>query len=324
MKEKVQLTGVVADHLFGKRLDQVIAEMFPDYSRSRLKEWILTGSVKVNDLIVNRAREKVKGGERIDIQGEIEVQEEHKAENITLDIAFEDEDILVINKPKNLVVHPGAGNTTGTLLNAVLHHCPEVAALPRAGIVHRLDKDTTGLMVVAKTIPAQTHLVEQLQRREFVREYEAVVNGTMTAGGKVEQPIGRHPTKRTLMAVTQAGRPSITHYRVAEKFRNHTFLRLRLETGRTHQIRVHMAHIGHALVGDIAYGGKPRPPKGASDDLIQHLRSFPRQALNAAKLGLAHPVYGDWMEWEIETPADIESLVETLRADTQKMGLESY
>ncbi|MGL4792327.1 MAG: 23S rRNA pseudouridine(1911/1915/1917) synthase RluD, partial [Aeromonas jandaei] len=231
-------------------------------------------------------------------------------------IVYEDEHILVIDKPAGLVVHPGAGTPDGTILNALLHRYPGIAEVPRAGIVHRLDKDTTGLMVVAKTIPAQTHLVEALQARQITREYEAIAIGHMTAGGTVDAPIGRHPTQRTHMAVVPNGRPSVTHYRVHEKFRGHTRLRLRLETGRTHQIRVHMAHIKHPLVGDPAYGGRLRPLRNATPELTEALRGFRRQALHATMLQLAHPITGEVMQWHSPTPQDMLDLMEVLRADT--------
>ena len=233
------------------------------------------------------------------------------------DLEF-DEDIIVINKPRDLVVHPGAGNPDGTVLNALLHYYPPIADVPRAGIVHRLDKDTTGLMVVAKTVPAQTRLVESLQRREITREYEAVAIGHMTAGGTVDEPISRHPTKRTHMAVHPMGKPAVTHYRIMEHFRVHTRLRLRLETGRTHQIRVHMAHITHPLVGDPVYGGRPRPPKGASEAFISTLRKFDRQALHATMLRLYHPISGIEMEWHAPIPEDMVELIEVMRADFEE------
>jgi len=250
--------------------------------------------------------------------------EKIEAEEVNLDIVYEDDHILVINKPAGLVVHPGAGNPDGTVLNALLHHFPAIEVVPRAGIVHRLDKDTTGLMVVAKTIAAQTNLVEALQLREITREYEAVANGLMTAGGVVDEPIGRHSTKRTHMAVTFSGRPSVTHYRVMEKYRLHTRLRLRLETGRTHQIRVHMAHITHPLIGDPVYGGRPRPPKNATPELLAKLRSFKRQALHAAMLSLYHPVTGELMTWHADLPDDFVELVELLKADTKLNASEEY
>jgi len=301
-----------------------LAEMFPDYSRSRLKEWILAGDVTVNGEVLTKAREKMYGGEAVQIDTQVESEQRFEAENIPLNIVYEDDDILVINKPAGFVVHPGAGNPDGTVLNALLHHHPQLDTVPRAGIVHRLDKETTGLMVVAKTIAAQTNLVDALQAREITREYEAIACGIMTAGGLVDEPIGRHPTKRTPMAVTFSGRPSITPYRVMEKFRLHTRLRLRLETGRTHQIRVHMAHITHALVGDPVYGGRPRPPKNATDELRELLKSFKRQALHAAMLSLFHPITGEQMTWHAEIPEDMVQLTNRLREDTKLNQVEEY
>lgn len=323
MAEIIQHKEVVPESCLGKRLDQTLAEMFPDYSRSRLKEWILAGQVTVNGDVITRAREKMFGGEHIAINAEIEAEVRFDPQDIPLNIVYEDDDILVINKPAGLVVHPGAGNPDGTVLNALLHHSPQLEIVPRAGIVHRLDKDTTGLMVVAKTIAAQTNLVEALQAREITREYEAIANGLMTAGGVVDEPIGRHATKRTHMAVTFSGRPSVTHYRVLEKYRLHTRLRLRLETGRTHQIRVHMAHITHPLVGDPVYGGRPRPPKNATDDLREILRNFKRQALHAAMLSLFHPITGEQMTWHAEIPEDFSHLAKVLREDS-KLNQSEY
>jgi 23S rRNA pseudouridine1911/1915/1917 synthase len=324
MSEIIQHKDTVPDSCLGKRLDQTLAIMFPDYSRSRLKDWILAGSVTVNGEILARAREKMYGGESIAINAEIEAEQRFEAQNIKLDIVYEDDDILVNNKPAGLVVHPGAGNPDGTVLNALLHHYPAIEVVPRAGIVHRLDKDTTGLMVVAKTIAAQTNLVEALQLREITREYEAVANGLMTAGGLVDEPIGRHATKRTHMAVTLSGRPSVTHYRVMEKYRLHTRLRLRLETGRTHQIRVHMSHITHPLVGDPVYGGRPRPPKNSTPELLEKLRSFKRQALHAAMLSLYHPITGELMTWHADLPDDFVELVELLQIDNKLNAKDEY
>lgn len=242
MAQQIELTNTVKDSQLGQRLDQAIAELFADFSRSRLKEWLLDGKVTVDGNVVTKPRTKVMGGEMITVLAELEDEVRWEAQDIPLDIVYEDDDILVMNKPRDFVVHPGAGTPDGTVLNALLFHCPEVAEVPRAGIVHRLDKDTTGLMVVAKTVPAQTRLVRALQKRHITREYEAIAIGRMTAGGKVDKPIGRHATKRTLMAVSPMGKPAVTHFRVAEHFREHTRIRLRLETGRTHQIRVHMSY----------------------------------------------------------------------------------
>ncbi|WP_145033461.1 23S rRNA pseudouridine(1911/1915/1917) synthase RluD [Pantoea ananatis] len=317
MAQQVQLTATVSESQLGQRLDQTLAELFPDYSRSRIKEWILNQRVSVNGTVTDKPKEKVLGGERVTIDAEIEEEQRWEPQNIPLDIVYEDEDIIVINKPRDFVVHPGAGNPDGTVLNALLHHYPAIADVPRAGIVHRLDKDTTGLMVVAKTVPAQTHLVDALQRREITREYEAVAIGTMTAGGTVDEPISRHSTKRTHMSVHPMGKPAVTHYRIMEHFRAHTRLRLRLETGRTHQIRVHMSYINHPLVGDPLYGGRPRPPKGASEDFITTLRGFDRQALHATMLRLYHPISGIEMEFHAAIPQDMIDLIDALKADTE-------
>ncbi|MBI6379152.1 23S rRNA pseudouridine(1911/1915/1917) synthase RluD [Proteus mirabilis] len=318
MSQQIRLNATVADSQLGQRLDQALAELFPDYSRSRIKEWILDNRVQVNDKIINKPKEKMLGGEKIEVDALIEEDVRWEPQNIPLNIVYEDDDILVINKPRDLVVHPGAGNPDGTVLNALLYRYPEIVNVPRAGIVHRLDKDTTGLMVVAKTVPAQTHLVEALQRREITREYEAVATGRMTAGGLVNEPISRHPTKRTHMAVHPMGKPAVTHYRVMEHFRAHTRLRLRLETGRTHQIRVHMAHIHHPLIGDQLYGGRPRPLKGASEEFRETLRRFDRQALHATILRLYHPITGIEMEWHAPLPDDMVELIRVLKVDAEQ------
>lgn len=318
MSQQIRLNATVADSQLGQRLDQALAELFPDYSRSRIKEWILDNRVQVNDKIINKPKEKMLGGEKVEVDALIEEEARWEPQNIPLNIVYEDDDILVINKPRDLVVHPGAGNPDGTVLNALLYRYPEIINVPRAGIVHRLDKDTTGLMVVAKTVPAQTHLVEALQRREITREYEAVATGRMTAGGLVNEPISRHPTKRTHMAVHPMGKPAITHYRVMEHFRASTRLRLRLETGRTHQIRVHMAHIHHALIGDQLYGGRPRPLKGASEEFRETLRLFDRQALHATMLRLYHPISGIEMEWHAPLPDDMVNLINVLKDDAEQ------
>jgi len=316
MNQAINLSATVAIEQCDQRLDQTIAELFTDYSRSRLKEWIIAGYVKVDGDVVTKARIKVLGEEIIEINAFIELEERHKAEDIPLNIVFEDEHILVINKPAGLVVHPGAGNGSGTVLNALLHHHPEIDNVPRAGIVHRLDKDTSGLMVVAKTIPAQTKLVKMMQKRDITREYEAIAIGQMTAGGKIEAPIARHPTRRTHMAVDPEGKEAITRYRIAEKFRAHTRLRLRLETGRTHQIRVHMSFMRHALLGDPVYGGRPKPVRHSSNELIVAMQDFKRQALHAIKLQLVHPITGEEMRWQAPVPEDMVKMAALLRQDT--------
>ncbi|OXX72067.1 23S rRNA pseudouridine(1911/1915/1917) synthase RluD [Vibrio sp. V03_P4A6T147] len=317
MAQQIELTNTVKDSQLGQRLDQAVAELFADFSRSRLKEWLLEGKVQVNGEVITKPRTKVMGGEIITVQAELEDEERWEAQDIPLNIVYEDDDIMVINKPRDFVVHPGAGTPDGTVLNALLFHYPAIAEVPRAGIVHRLDKDTTGLMVVAKTVPAQTHLVRALQKRKITREYEAIVIGTMTAGGMIDKPIGRHSTKRTLMAVSPMGKPAVTHYRVAEHFREHTRLRLRLETGRTHQIRVHMSYLQHPLLGDTAYGGRARIPKGATQELTDMIRGFERQALHAVMLRLEHPVTGEMLEFHAPVPDDMIIMAEALRVDAK-------
>lgn len=321
MSEHIHLEAVVPDELYGKRLDQAVAQIFPDYSRSRLQGWIKEGELTVNGKVL-RTRDKLTGGEKIVVDAQIAVIEEHKGEDIPLDIVFEDEHILVLNKPSGLVVHPASGHAEGTLLNALLHHAPEVAQVPRAGIVHRLDRETTGLMVVAKTIQAQTDLVEQLQERSMGREYEAVVQGVMIGGGTVDEPMGRHSKNRLKMAVVGLGKEAITHYRVLKKFRSHTHIRLKLETGRTHQIRVHMSHIKYPLVGDPLYGGRFRLPKNCSERMVQTLKGFRRQALHAKKLELWHPYTGEHCSWEIDLPDDMQRLLTVLDKDATKYDYE--
>lgn len=317
--QSIQLSAVVSDAENGQRLDRALAALFPDYSRSRLKSWVLQGWVRVNDAVIEHPREKVLVGQNLYVQALAQDEVQACAQDLPLQIVYEDDDICIINKQAGLVVHPGAGVHDGTLLNALLHHAPMVSEVPRAGIIHRLDKDTTGLMVVAKTLQAQTRLVEMLQNREITREYEAIVFGAMTAGGRVDAPIGRHPRQRTQMAVTrpEQGKPAVTHYRVLEKFRAHTRLRLRLETGRTHQIRVHMAHLRHPIVGDPLYAGRPRLLSGASGPLQTCLTGFSRQALHAAMLQFKHPVSQELMQWYAPIPEDMQKLTHLLRADHQ-------
>ncbi|NRD72550.1 23S rRNA pseudouridine(1911/1915/1917) synthase RluD [Shewanella sp. VB17] len=317
MTLEINLKSEITARQTGQRLDQTLAELYPDYSRTRIKEWIQSGWIYIDGVASTKPREKVLEGQVIVVEATLKEETAAKAQRIDLDIVYEDDHIIVINKQAGLVVHPGAGNQDGTLMNALLYHCPGIELVPRAGIVHRLDKDTTGLMVVAKTVEAQTHLVSALQAREITREYEAIVLGSLISGGTVDEPIDRHPTKRTHMAVVHNGKPAMTHYRVAEKFRAHTRLRLRLESGRTHQIRVHMTHIGHTLVGDPVYGGRPRPPKGVSPDLFEVYMGFKRQALHAIRLELAHPYTFEIMSWQVAVPEDMVVLTRALRQDTE-------
>lgn len=314
MADQLQQNARVPADMGGMRFDQVASGLFPEFSRARLQTWIREGQLTLNGRKA-KPKERLIGGEELRLEAELEPQGEWEPEAIDLDILYEDEDLLVINKPAGLVVHPAAGNHTGTLLNALLHHCPAIEGIPRAGIVHRLDKDTTGLMVVAKTLSAHTDLVDQLQERIVSREYEAVAVGTMTGGGTVEARIGRHPKQRKQMAVVEeGGKRAVTHYRLVERFPSHTHIRVKLETGRTHQIRVHMAHIRHPLVGDPIYGGRFKIPKGASDELIEALKGFPRQALHAASLGLEHPTTGEYCEWSAPLPEDFQALLKALKA----------
>ncbi|BBL60626.1 23S rRNA pseudouridine(1911/1915/1917) synthase RluD [Methylomonas koyamae] len=305
------LTARVPEELAGMRLDQCLAEVFPDYSRSKLQTWIKAGRVLVDGEVM-KGREKLDGGEEIELDAEAERVIEYAAQEIPLDIKYEDESLLIVNKPAGLVVHPAVGNWDGTLVNALLNHAPQLETLPRAGIVHRIDKDTSGLLMVAKTLQAHNSLVEQLQERSIHREYLALVKGWMTAGGTVNAPIGRHPVDRKRNAVRRDGKEAITHYRLEQRFKRHTLIRCKLETGRTHQIRVHMAHINYPLVGDPVYGGRFQMPADCSPALADALRNFKRQALHAAKLGLEHPETGDYCEWEQALPDDMAKLIELL------------
>ncbi|MCJ7556263.1 MAG: 23S rRNA pseudouridine(1911/1915/1917) synthase RluD [Gammaproteobacteria bacterium] len=309
----------IPDELAGSRLDQALAELLPEYSRSRLQSWIKAGSVQVDGRIL-RPRDKVLGGEQLSIRAPREAEVPMQPENIALNVVYQDEHLLVIDKPAGLVVHPGAGNPASTLQNALLHLRPGLVELPRAGIIHRLDKDTTGLMVVTASIEAHTVLTRTLAAREILREYQAIACGVMTAGGDISAPIGRASGDRRKMAVRDDGRPAVTQYRVLERFRAHTHIRLKLETGRTHQIRVHMAHLHFPLVGDPVYGGRLRIPAKASEPLIQSLRGFHRQALHAARLGFAHPVTAEPMEWTSPLPRDMATMLDVMREDAR--GLE--
>ena len=312
--DPIKHTRTIPDELAGLRLDQALAKMFPEYSRSRLKAWLMAGDILV-DGAERRPKDRIDGGEEVEIATEPEQAVAAAPEAMRLDVAYEDESLLVINKPAGLVVHPGAGNPAGTLMNGLLHHAPNLEELPRAGIIHRLDKDTSGLLLVAKTLPAHTALVRALADREVSRHYLAVCQGVLTGGGTIEAPIGRHRGDRTRMAVSDGGKPAVTHYTVKERFRAHTYVDVVLETGRTHQIRVHFAHRRHALVGDPTYGGRLALPAGASDELIDMLRRFKRQALHAAMLELEHPGSGERLRFEAPIPKDFAALVDVLRRD---------
>ncbi len=313
MTSEKQLS-TVPEALAGLRLDRALAQMFPQYSRSRLKEWLLAGAITV-DGGTPRPRDPVAGGEVVELVPQAEPEVAAAPEPMALDVVFEDGDLLVVNKPAGLVVHPGAGNPAGTLMNGLLHHAPGLGEVPRAGIIHRIDKDTSGLLLVAKTLPAHTALVRQLAARDISRNYLAVCHGVLTGGGTIDTPLARHPVDRKRMSVQPGGKPAVTHYTVLERFRAFTYIKVELETGRTHQIRVHFAYRRHALVGDPVYGGRLAVPAGASEALVEALRRFRRQALHATRLAFAHPTTGDALEFEAEPPEDFRQLLATLRED---------
>lgn len=303
----------------GLRLDQALARELPQYSRARLQGWIEAGTVKVDGRQM-RGKDKVLGGEQVQIAARLEADDRVLAEAQPLAVIHEDRALFVINKPPGMVVHPGAGNPRHTLQNALLALDPKLALVPRAGLVHRLDKDTSGLLVVARTPEAHARLVAALAEREIERSYLAICTGVMTGGGTVDAPIGRHRAQRTRMAVRNDGREAVTHYRVIQRYRAHTLVRVQLETGRTHQIRVHLAHIGYPIIGDPVYAGRRRLPAGCSPALTAALSAFPRQALHAARLALAHPMTGRSLEWEAPLPEDMARLVAVLEEDQQQHG----
>ena len=298
----------------GMRLDQALAAALPQYSRARLQRWIRAGAVRAHGQPV-RARDREQGGEQLTVEAEFAADTTVGPEALPLDILHEDAALLVLNKPPGLVVHPGAGNRQHTLQNALLAHDPLLARVPRAGLVHRLDKDTSGVLMVARTPEIHTRLVAALAARTVGREYLALCLGTPTGGGRIDQPIGRHRSARTRMAVRADGREAITHFRIEQRFRAHTLLRVQLETGRTHQIRVHLAHIGFPIVGDPVYGGRKRLTAGGALPLNSALQGFGRQALHAQRLHLEHPLSGRPQSFEAPIPSDLESLLRLLRAD---------
>ena len=302
--------------LAGSRLDQALARLLPAFSRSRLQEWVRNGLVTL-DGAVCRPKDKVLGGEQVEVLAVLKQRVDCRPQPIPLNLVYQDDDLLVIDKPPGLVVHPAAGNPDGTLQNGLLHFDPALAQLPRSGIVHRLDKDTSGLLVVARSLRAHTSLVNQLQSRSMKREYLAVVCGLPVAGGTVDAPIGRHPTQRVRMAVVAGGKPAVTRYRVRERFRDHALLEVRLESGRTHQIRVHLAHVHFPILGDPVYAGRSRLPRGASPALVECLRAFGRQALHAARLTVEHPGSGEILSWEAPLPEDMGWLIDILRRESQ-------
>ena len=309
-----KLSFTIPDELSGKRLDQALSQLCPQHSRARLQEWIRQGFVRV-DNCQRRPRDPVSPGQAIEIEAEMPVASHWESEDISLDIVYQDEEILVLNKPAGLVVHPGAGNPRHTLLNALLYHAKHLEQVPRAGIVHRLDKDTSGLMVVALTPATHTYLVEQLRQHKVQRQYQAIVQGVMTAGGSIDAAIARHHIQRKRMAVKDTGKHAVTHYRVLKKYPAHTLIQVQLETGRTHQIRVHMAHIRYPIVGDRVYGGRTRLAKQNSEQLKEQLQAFPRQALHACELSLRHPTSGKELNFDAPLPGDMQALLEALDND---------
>lgn len=318
MSSEDRIQETVPESLDGQRADLVASDLFPDYSRSRLQSWIKDGSLLVDGNKV-RPKDRLSAFQSLTLDAKPDAQERWEAQDIPLNIQYEDQSLLVVDKPVGLVVHPAAGNPDGTLLNGLLHHVPDIAVVPRAGIVHRIDKDTSGLLVVAKTVEAQTALVRQLQARSVKREYLCIAEGVLTGGGTIDAAIGRHPRSRLKMAVTTNGKQAITHYRIGERFSAHTLLNVQLETGRTHQIRVHMEHVRHPLVGDPLYGGRARLPKGVSAALRERLQNFSRQALHAARLSLQHPDSGELMSWHSPLPEDMEQLLADLRQHEQTL-----
>lgn len=302
---------VIPSEQQGRRLDRALAELLPDYSRSRIKRWILEGLVRL-DGALPEPRTRVAAGQHVEVAATLEERGAERPQPVSFDILHEDAQVIVVLKPAGIVVHPGAGNPQGTLVNGLLHHDPALASLPRAGLLHRLDKDTSGLLLVARTLAAHTRLMRDLQERQVIREYRAIVNGVPTAGGSIDAPIGRHAVHRTRMAVAHGGRCAVTHYRLLARFAAHSFLAIRLDTGRTHQIRVHMAHAGFPLLGDPAYGGRPRLPRGAPDALVRVLQAFRRQALHASGIRFRHPASGQWLEMRAPLPPDMRELLAAL------------
>ena len=300
----------------GQRIDQVAATIWSDFSREKLKQWLKEGHLLVNGNSV-KPKYKCEGFELLTLEVELEAQTRSLPEDIPLDIVYEDDDIIVVNKPVGMVVHPGAGNSSGTLVNALLHHYPKSAELTRAGLVHRIDKDTSGLLVVAKNLEAQFSLSKQLAKKTVYRVYDLIVYGNVIAGGTVDEPIKRHPVDRVKMAVLPGGKDAVTHYNVKERFQHFTRIQARLETGRTHQIRVHFGYIGFGLVGDPVYMPRVRVPAGATELLDETLRGFRRQALHAAELGLKHPRTGEEMLFKAPWPADLATLVDVLRTENK-------
>lgn len=312
---EIDQTIIVTDEQANQRIDQLLSQLLPNYSRSKIKQWVLDGQVQLNHAPTQNKR-KVSTGDIIEIQVASSPVSDTLAQAIPLDIVHEDESLLIIHKPAGMVVHPGAGNPDGTLVNALCHHDPTLSHLPRAGLIHRLDKDTSGLLIVAKTLACHTHLVQAMQERLIERHYQCIVNGVMIAGGTVESKIERHPRQRTKMAVSDHGKEAVTHYTIRQKFRAHTHLDVKLDTGRTHQIRVHMQHLHHPILGDLSYGGRPHFPPACSPELKAMLETFKRQALHAYQIAMRHPTTGERCQWRVDLPADMQTLRDALEQDS--------
>lgn len=315
MYEPIEINIVIPSTMAGKRLDQALAKMLPEYSRARLQGWIRAGDVKIDKKSMPACDDQVKGGEQIEIRTRLKLQVTAAPEAIPLQIVFEDESMIIVNKPAGLVVHPGAGNPQHTLMNALLNHDQQLQHVSRAGIVHRLDKETTGLLIIARTPESHTYLVTQLQQKQIQRQYVALVSGTMISGGTIDQAIGRDPQNRIKMAILKNGRDARTHYRIIRKYRYHTQLRVQLETGRTHQIRVHMAGLNYPIVGDPLYGRKRQLAKGLPENFAKTIKDFPRQALHASALSLIHPKNKTMLRWEAPIPEDMARLIAECEKD---------
>lgn len=314
MTTHISLSATVPNTLAGSRLDQIAAQLFPDYSRSRLQTWIKEGSLLVNNQPL-RSRDRLSEGDLLEINTQMPTNDQWTAEELPIEIVYEDDDLVIINKAAGVVVHPAAGNREGTLLNGLLSKIPQLEELPRAGIIHRLDKDTTGLLIVAKNLIAHTRLVAMLQVRDISREYQAIVQGVFTGGGRIDQPLGRHPINRKKRAVVREGKEAVTHYKIAKRFRCHTLVDVKLETGRTHQIRVHMASIKSPIVGDPLYGGRLQLPRACHENLAKQLQQFKRQALHAKRLAFNHPITEKPLEFQAPLPNDMLLLLEALAED---------
>lgn len=314
-KKIITLSSTVPTELDNQRLDRVLASLFPSYSRSLQKTWILAHQVQVDHTVISKPRHKVQADQTLTVEATLEPHPTWEGQAIPLDILFEDDHLIVINKPAGMICHPGAGNPDRTLVNALMHHNPATDTLPRAGLIHRLDKGTSGLLIAAKTLPCHTALTQAMQQRQIKREYEAIAEGKLIAGNTIEAPIGRHPQHRTKMAVVKQGKPAITHYRILTRFKAYTHVAVILETGRTHQIRVHFQHIRHPLIGDRCYQPRYVQAKGCSPDLQHALQHFHRQALHARRLSFTHPVTDETLTVEAPKPLDFEQLLQALQTN---------